>query len=373
MTEAHVEGLDDDDNPSVTGLMEQTRIHFYDQSTAAASEGTMVHETGHAVHAQSPGLLQDLIGAVGWTDLTEASARRQAAKDGEADPDAFLKRVRERGSAITDQHVFTAHGDALFYLRRHGTLPGDEHIEDDDQQSAEAREFAYARSAPHELFAEYYRMLYEDPGRLHQVLIAQPRRHLRRARKSADQPARAAAELDQRSKARQWNIMRNLVNGTGRTEIAVRALVADAPEARRKELARQTATLGLPSQIRGLDLVRVFMKREELTDRIESSPARHCITPAQVDAFRRDAATLRTPRAVLDLIDPIVAKEQGLARVRQLRDADLEQRFVTQVKPLDRAVDIRRLTAALAPLPAPTARDTSDDSDSDGWSTDEDV
>lgn len=392
LQEAHIKDLDENGEPSVLGLMERTQINYYNGSTGApgTAEGTMVHETGHAVHSKSYDQLENLIAAVGWQDRTEASAERQALQDGEQNSPEFLDLVRAQGSASTAVHVFTKTGDN-FYIRPIGTIPGDEHI-GIDAPTADQNIFSYARTAPHELFAEYYRMLYESPKLLFAALVAEPDRRANVAKSAfteskseKDKTALDHALELRASNLQQWNIMRNLINGTGHAEAAIQMLMRACPVAKKDLFASEAAQCGLPSQVYNLKVVKSVLVLRELLEVGEELRVENLISQQRLDNFSKAAIQSISDDDVRILWDPerliCIAKQEDCARIVKMggtKEASQFLRGVTEAKS-EQAVHNHylsittklRSTTAGDPKGAVREDESSDDGSSDdGWSDD---
>jgi hypothetical protein len=313
---AHLQEVISKDEYGTSGLMTGTSINYFEQTTEASSKfaGTMVHETGHSVHSKSIFLLEELMRTGGWKPFTKASLVRELKKAGVPNFDAKIKEATEKKYSKTDTFVITRMDDTgkNFYLRPLGTVPLDETIGEQDRAEADM-EFDYARTAPHELFAELYRMLFEKPDYVYQKLINEPLESYRQAneayqteknpdnKRSVDQ-----ALLVKNSRMQQWNVMRNLVYGTGRAELALQVILSGAPKATKDAFNEQAQKVGTPSQLYQLPISQMLISIQEYLDEFQENERRKLLTMGLVKQFHTQALQKKNKGEVEDLAAPYV-------------------------------------------------------------------
>lgn len=202
----YVETVEIDNKPYETnnyltgGLQAGSKITYYVDSDGHLSRKdeyyreTIVHELGHAVHNLDYSLLESLMGATGWLSISEPELRIRLLKmnkpiiDGTMIDTELMKIKNGIKSQINlGGYVISLLDKKLetFYIRDFGTMPGEKlDIANDPRLLAD---FNYAKTAPHEQFAEYYRMIHEDSSKLYDIL-------------NSDE-----------SLKKQWDVMRNKV------------------------------------------------------------------------------------------------------------------------------------------------------------------
>ncbi|MFO0745034.1 MAG: hypothetical protein U1F43_05065 [Myxococcota bacterium] len=178
---------------TVRAAHEGSTMHVYRCGRDHADElpDTARHETGHAVHAKHPALLDELTKVGGWSMKTFPSVKRELAGNGlsPGEIETFLGRIGADKERVARGRVYKLDRDnpAHVWCRPEGTLPDDEHLqprldhyhaknpqpgEDERTKDNEASNaWDYSRTNPLEHFAELYMKMTSDPGTLHTELV----------------------------------------------------------------------------------------------------------------------------------------------------------------------------------------------------------
>lgn len=191
--------------------------------------GTVAHETGHGVHINNPELLENLKAAAGWEHHTVESARKLMLKDklSKGSASRALKTLRD---ADNDRWGVVARGNYVYrrapgtkdflWVRRFGTLPGDEDINsrrnqrnewiktaDEGEHNPHEHEWDYGRTQPIENFAEMYRMMYQNPKKVYKEFVVEPKSKWQ----SAEVSKKGKLKIIMDSRLKQWKLFRNEV------------------------------------------------------------------------------------------------------------------------------------------------------------------
>lgn len=266
------------DVPSIAGDHGDGQITAYDSGTSnpAWLAQVIAHEVGHGVHDVHPEVFERYRATSGWRSLDAIGA----IGDG-VSPAQLAQLEAQRGAHFLQRPAIAHGGDDYVidpygsgYLAVDGTAipkPGESSAPDDP--------WGYARTNAFDQFADHYAFAIHHPQRVHADLVARP-----------------AAEVAAREAAAQL-AMEQLITGGALGLPDVLASQADLAHARAAQAQRQ----------RQFDIMRddVFHTSEAVDREAQRMTARGA-TPAQLAAFRAQAAEMSTARDVTQLSHALV-------------------------------------------------------------------